>query len=163
MPTGLSRRELQVLRLAHEELGNKEIATRLGIAPSTVENHLTNAYAKLGTSDRRTAAALAVRDHPDLSRFAPTPMADVHRSGVEQKVRGDAPALDREPAGSDDWFLPAPPRRLITLIAAILLFAAVGGVITTGLVQLAAGGVAALSAVAPPDAVLATDATKQRE
>ena len=151
MSDRLSRRELQCLRLAGEELANKDIAARLGIAPSTVENHLTNAYAKLGTSDRRTAAAIAARDYPDISRFAPSPMALPGQAGVNDPASGDHVVSGREPRDDFDWFLPSPPRRLASLLGLILVFAAVGGVITVGLVQLAAGGVSTLSSVAPPD------------
>lgn len=54
----LTPRELQVARLAGE-LGNREIAERLGISPRTVETHLQRAYDKLGLNDRsRLGAAL---------------------------------------------------------------------------------------------------------
>ncbi|WP_420478893.1 helix-turn-helix domain-containing protein [Brevundimonas sp. FT23028] len=157
MSNRLSRRELQCLRLAAQELGNKDIAARLGIAPSTVENHLTNAYAKLGTSDRRVAAAIAVRDYPDISHFAPTPMAPPPSPGVVEGALGELSAAGREPGTASNWILPAPPRRPLQLLAIILAFAAIGGVLTAGLVQLAAGGMSLLSRVAPPDAARALD------
>lgn len=157
MSNRLSRRELQVLRLAAQDLGNKEIAARLGIAPSTVENHLTNAYAKLGTSDRRVAAALAIRDYPDISHFAPTPMAGVLRQLSVDPAPGEDAPPGRETGTPSNWILPAPPRRVVQLFALILAFAAIGGVLTAGLVQLTAGGVSLLSEVAPPDAARALD------
>jgi putative nucleotidyltransferase with HDIG domain len=56
----LSSRETDVLRgLAHGGV-YKEIADRLGIAPSTVRTHLHNIYAKLDVSDRAQAVLLAV-------------------------------------------------------------------------------------------------------
>ncbi|WP_420471480.1 helix-turn-helix domain-containing protein [Brevundimonas sp. FT23042] len=160
MSSRLSRRELQCLRLAAQELGNKDIAARLGIAPSTVENHLTNAYAKLGTSDRRIAAAIAVRDYPDISHFAPTPMAPAPSAEVVGEAPGEFVAAGRETGTASNWILPAPPRRPLQILAIILAFAAVGGVLTAGLVQLTAGGMSLLSQVAPPDAVRALDSDK---
>jgi DNA-binding CsgD family transcriptional regulator len=157
MSNRLSRRELQCLRLAAQDLTNKDIAARLGISPSTVENHFTNAYAKLGTSDRRTAAALALRDYPDISHFAPTPMVVARPVAADDGASGEGFAGGDETQMSSNWVLPAPPRSPLQLLAIILAFAAVGGVLTAGLVQLTAGGVSALSKVAPPTAVQALD------
>jgi pimeloyl-ACP methyl ester carboxylesterase/DNA-binding CsgD family transcriptional regulator len=53
----LSRRELDVLRLAADGLTNDEIASDLGLSPRTVERHLSNAYAKLGVTGRAARAA----------------------------------------------------------------------------------------------------------
>ena len=54
----LSRRELDVLRLAADGRTNDEIAASLGLSARTVERHLSNVYAKLGLGGRaaRTAA-----------------------------------------------------------------------------------------------------------
>lgn len=58
----LTPRELQVARLAGD-LGNRDIAERLGISPRTVETHLQRAYDKLGVNDRsRLGAALGAGD-----------------------------------------------------------------------------------------------------
>jgi DNA-binding CsgD family transcriptional regulator len=149
MSNRLSRRELQCLRLAAQELSNKDIAARLGISPSTVENHFTNAYAKLETSDRRVAAALALRDYPDISQFAPTPIARPQSVEVDDGAPGEDLVPGRETGTASNWVLPAPPRRPVQLLALILAFAAIGGVLTAGLVQLTAGGVSRLSEVAP--------------
>lgn len=51
--TPLSRRELDVARLAADGLTNSEIADRLVVSVRTVESHLYQAYAKLGV-ERRT-------------------------------------------------------------------------------------------------------------
>jgi DNA-binding CsgD family transcriptional regulator len=48
----LTPTELDVVRLASEGLGNKEIATRLFVSPRTVQAHLSHVYAKLGVSSR---------------------------------------------------------------------------------------------------------------
>jgi pimeloyl-ACP methyl ester carboxylesterase/DNA-binding CsgD family transcriptional regulator len=56
----LSRRELEVVRLAADGKGNAEIAAELGLSARTVERHLSNAYGKLGvTGSTARAAAVA--------------------------------------------------------------------------------------------------------
>jgi len=57
----LSEREREVLQLVTNGASNKEIATRLFIAPGTVKNHITNILSNLGVRDR-TQAALKGRD-----------------------------------------------------------------------------------------------------
>jgi len=57
----LSERECQVLLLLAEGATNREIASRLCIAPGTVKNHVTSILGKLGVSDR-TQAALKARE-----------------------------------------------------------------------------------------------------
>jgi LuxR family maltose regulon positive regulatory protein len=53
----LSERELEVLQLIAEGLGNQEIATRLYLSPHTVKVHARNIYGKLGASSRTHAIA----------------------------------------------------------------------------------------------------------
>nr|WP_208897852.1 LuxR family transcriptional regulator [Streptomyces incarnatus] len=48
----LSRAEHRVARLAQDGLTNREIAEQLGVTPSTVEQHLTRIYRKLGLRGR---------------------------------------------------------------------------------------------------------------
>lgn len=55
----LSDREVDVLGLVADGLGNREIAGRLGLSPRTVEHHLAHSYAKLGLSGRSARAAAA--------------------------------------------------------------------------------------------------------
>ena len=57
----LSTRELEVLTLVVEGLGNDEIADRLVISPFTVKNHVKACMLKLGAANRAQAAALAVK------------------------------------------------------------------------------------------------------
>ncbi|WP_320064235.1 response regulator transcription factor [Micromonospora sp. RTGN7] len=58
----LTRRELEVLRVAAEGLPLKEIARRLFLAHGTVRNHLSAILHKTGTRNRLEAVRLAQRD-----------------------------------------------------------------------------------------------------
>lgn len=60
-PSKLTRRELQVLELLAEGLGQTEIAERLVISPKTVGTHIERVLAKLGAHSRAEAVALAYR------------------------------------------------------------------------------------------------------
>ncbi len=60
-PTGLSPRELEVLKLVATGLSNRLIAGELSISERTVENHVLHILAKLGLETRTAAATWAVR------------------------------------------------------------------------------------------------------
>ncbi len=55
---GLSERELEVAAQVIEGLGNKQIASRLGVSPKTVNNHIYNLYRKLKINSRFELMAL---------------------------------------------------------------------------------------------------------
>jgi ATP/maltotriose-dependent transcriptional regulator MalT len=57
--TGLSPRELQVLRLVAAGRSNQAIAAELLISDRTVERHVSNIFVKLGVGSRTAAAAYA--------------------------------------------------------------------------------------------------------
>ncbi|MDZ7966127.1 MAG: response regulator transcription factor [Nostoc sp. DedSLP03] len=57
----LSERELEVLRLMAQGMGNQEIATVLSIGESTVKSHVNRILSKLGVSDRTQAVITAVK------------------------------------------------------------------------------------------------------
>jgi DNA-binding NarL/FixJ family response regulator len=61
MNTGLSDREIEVLRLLAEGKGNSEIAQELFISPKTVKNHIASILMKLQIDNRIQAAVYAVR------------------------------------------------------------------------------------------------------
>lgn len=58
---GLSRRELEVLRLVSEGCTNRQVAEHLIVSQSTIKRHLDNVFGKLGVSSRAAAAAAALR------------------------------------------------------------------------------------------------------
>ena len=55
-PGGLSRREVDVLRLAARGLTTQEIADRLFISPKTADHHIQHIYNKIAVSTRAAAA-----------------------------------------------------------------------------------------------------------
>ena len=59
-PEGLTRREVEVLRVVAEGLTNAEIAARLFLSPNTVNVHLYSIFSKLGVTTRTAAARFAV-------------------------------------------------------------------------------------------------------
>ncbi|HUG17140.1 MAG TPA: LuxR C-terminal-related transcriptional regulator [Thermomicrobiales bacterium] len=61
--SGLTRRELDVLRLLVDGQSNQEIAANLFISPNTVANHVASIMNKLGVDSRTAAATWAVRQN----------------------------------------------------------------------------------------------------
>lgn len=57
----LTSREQEVLRLASEGLGNKEIAARLTISEHTVKFHISSILGKLGAASRTEAVSQGIR------------------------------------------------------------------------------------------------------
>lgn len=57
----LTERELEILKLAAEGMGNKEIATKLCLSVPTVKAHLVNIFNKMGVSSRTKAVLQALR------------------------------------------------------------------------------------------------------
>jgi len=60
--SGLTERELEVLRLIARGLPNKLIAQELVVSEKTVKTHVSNILAKLHLTDRTQAALYAVRE-----------------------------------------------------------------------------------------------------
>jgi HD-GYP domain-containing protein (c-di-GMP phosphodiesterase class II) len=60
-PGGLTRREVEVLRLAARGLTTREIAERLVISPKTADHHIQHIYGKIGVSTRAAAALWAIQ------------------------------------------------------------------------------------------------------
>jgi len=61
LPGGLSRREMDVLRLAARGLTTQQIADRLSISPKTADHHIQHIYTKIGVSTRAAAALWATQ------------------------------------------------------------------------------------------------------
>ena len=57
----LSRREIDVLRLAAMGLKTSQIADRLSISPKTADHHIQHIYGKIGVSTRAAAALWAMQ------------------------------------------------------------------------------------------------------
>jgi two-component system, NarL family, response regulator YdfI len=57
----LTPREIEVLRMMADGLGNKEIASRLRISDHTVKFHISSMFAKLGASSRTEAVTIGIR------------------------------------------------------------------------------------------------------
>jgi len=62
-PGGLSRRELEVLRLLAEGRTSAEIAADLFISTRTAEHHIQSIYTKIGVSNRASATRWALSQH----------------------------------------------------------------------------------------------------
>jgi DNA-binding CsgD family transcriptional regulator len=60
-PSGLTDRELEVLRLVAQGCTNREIADVLVLSEHTVRRHLQNVFGRLGVSSRAAAVAFAVQ------------------------------------------------------------------------------------------------------
>ncbi|GAC1616604.1 MAG: hypothetical protein NVS9B1_26270 [Candidatus Dormibacteraceae bacterium] len=78
----LTRREREVVALIAEGLTNREIATRLFIAPRTAEGHVEQILSKLGFRTRSQVAAWAVAEG-----LMAAPLATVARPPEHRRIR----------------------------------------------------------------------------
>ncbi|WP_407672706.1 response regulator transcription factor [Novosphingobium organovorum] len=69
----LSKRQRQCLALVERGMSSKEIARHLQIAPSTVDNHIKLALARLNCYTRQQAASLLHEERRSASRTQPLP------------------------------------------------------------------------------------------
>jgi HD-GYP domain-containing protein (c-di-GMP phosphodiesterase class II) len=60
-PSGLTSREIEVLRLVAHGLSNKEIARALHVSSKTAGSHVEHIYTKIGASNRAQATVFAMR------------------------------------------------------------------------------------------------------
>jgi DNA-binding CsgD family transcriptional regulator len=60
-PSGLTDRQIEVLRLLAAGLSNREIGRRLSVTPRTAEHHVQDIYARIGVSSRAAAALYAMQ------------------------------------------------------------------------------------------------------
>jgi ATP/maltotriose-dependent transcriptional regulator MalT len=63
LPSGLTEREVEVLRLIAAGLTNNEIASELFLSAKTVSRHLSNIFTKIGVTSRAGATAFAFEHH----------------------------------------------------------------------------------------------------
>lgn len=61
-PSGLTPREVEVLRLAARGLTTQQLADELYISPKTADRHIQNIYTKIGVSTRAAAALWAMQN-----------------------------------------------------------------------------------------------------
>ena len=59
----ITKREKEILIFIAEGKSNKEISDVLGISESTVKNHISNMFIKIGVADRTQAAVFAIRNN----------------------------------------------------------------------------------------------------
>jgi predicted ATPase/DNA-binding CsgD family transcriptional regulator len=59
-PSGLTAREVEVLRLVAQGLSDAKVAEQLAISPRTVNGHLTSIYSKIQVSSRAAATRYAI-------------------------------------------------------------------------------------------------------
>jgi HD-GYP domain-containing protein (c-di-GMP phosphodiesterase class II) len=62
LPTGLTEREVEVLRLISRGASNRVVARELVISPKTAGRHIENIYAKINVSSRASAALFALQN-----------------------------------------------------------------------------------------------------
>lgn len=152
MPDRLTRAEIVCLRLAGEGLTNKEIARRLGAgkSPKTVGNQLSSAYAKLGTSDRMAAAAIAAARYPSPSQNGPIPIP-TDAPAVDHPPHPVAPRVVGDKRGTV-WPLMSPPRSIGFRLVAILGFAVAAAIILIGIVAVMWASIHLTRPLAPAEA-----------
>jgi DNA-binding NarL/FixJ family response regulator len=61
-PVGLTKREVEILRLTAEGYSNSQLARMLWVTEQTVKFHLSNIYRKLGVANRTEASRWAQRN-----------------------------------------------------------------------------------------------------
>ena len=71
-PSGLTSREVDVLRLVARGLSNKEIARALHVSAKTAGSHVEHIYTKVGVSNRAQATLFAMR-HGLMTDVGPEP------------------------------------------------------------------------------------------
>ena len=106
----LTQRELEIVQLAGQRLGDKEIAQQLGLSPRTVQNHLHRAYEKLGVSDRLQAARRLSENYsgetPPLYETGPVETVAPVSAALSANGGGMRPSLYERYVALDGWRRP---------------------------------------------------------
>jgi HD-GYP domain-containing protein (c-di-GMP phosphodiesterase class II) len=79
-PSGLTRREVEVLRLVARGMSNKEIAGALLISSKTAGSHVEHIYTKIGVSNRAQASLFAMK-HGLMTSISPDTGTSGHLPG----------------------------------------------------------------------------------
>lgn len=87
VPTLLTIREREILKLITAGLSNQAIAERLYISPNTVKTHISNIYKKIDSSNRVQAIVWAT----EFLHFSPMP-ASLNFSSLQLPAREDSPS-----------------------------------------------------------------------
>ncbi|WOE76143.1 helix-turn-helix domain-containing protein [Alterisphingorhabdus coralli] len=95
--TALTPRQIDCLRLVGKGMRSKEIALELGLAPSTVDNHIHAAVEKLGASDRFVASRML--DRENTRQKMPSQPAAIENSSESDELDVQAP----QTAGHSFW------------------------------------------------------------
>jgi DNA-binding CsgD family transcriptional regulator len=96
-PDGLTRREVEVLRLLARGLSAKRIAQELVISPKTARNHIEHVYTKIGATSRVIASLYAVQHGllPDaeagteLVQFSPVKELAFVETAIAKAIAGE--------------------------------------------------------------------------
>lgn len=80
----LSEREVEVALLALEDLGEVQIAERLGVSPRTVHTHFDRLYRKLDVHSRPAMLVKLFRTFRCVQHVPPKPPPDVAQDGARQ-------------------------------------------------------------------------------
>ncbi|HVS07147.1 MAG TPA: helix-turn-helix transcriptional regulator [Candidatus Dormibacteraeota bacterium] len=67
----LTRRQEQILALVASGLSDKEIGSRLGVSPRTIQSHLDRLFLQHGFHKRTAAVAAWLRNRPDSAQMVP--------------------------------------------------------------------------------------------
>ena len=131
----LSDRQAQCLALAAKGMTSKEIGREIGIAPSTVDNHLRVAAAKLNVGNRRQA----IRHLLDSQGFTEALIRDEPEAALPPKVPLAKPGLF-PPLGGSRNTLPSSTR-----VAMVVRIALVGTMVLAAITTTISGIVSILS------------------
>ena len=123
---GLSARQAQCLALASKGMTSKEIGREIGIAPSTVDNHLRIAAAKLQVGNRRQA----IRQLADAQGFTEALIQDgPDHAGSPEYAAGQTSLFP--PLGGAENKLPWRARLIMVMRIALAGTMALAAITTT--------------------------------
>ena len=63
LPSGITQREIEILKLIANEFSSQQIASQLNISLNTVESHRKNIYQKLNIKNLAGAIRFALQNH----------------------------------------------------------------------------------------------------